>query len=67
MTRPERSRREQRVRAAIKAAGLRVEPVGGTAWRVYGPGVDVRVAALAHVNAEDLRPYVETQPVPRNE
>lgn len=58
MTTPSHIRREQRARAAIKAAGLRVEPVGN-AWRVHGPGVYVLVASLAHVNAEDLRPHVE--------
>ena len=65
MTTRNLSRRDQRAIAAAKAAGLRVEPVGN-AWRVHGPGVDLRVSALAHVNAEDLRPHVEDAREHRN-
>ena len=52
------SRHEQRVRAAIKENGLRVEPVGSTgAVRVVGRDVDVVAASLRHLNPLDLMPY----------
>ncbi|MGJ7506852.1 hypothetical protein [Variovorax sp. GT1P44] len=46
------------MRAAIKASGLRLEPVGTAgAVRVVGPGVHIVAASLRHLNPLDLTPY----------
>lgn len=50
-------RRLQRIRAAIRARGLRLEPIGeSTAVRIVGPGVHVVAASLADISAHDLTP-----------
>lgn len=51
MSRPER---EARVRALIAARGAKIYPKG-KAWRIVGPGVDVTVADLGLVRAEDFQ------------
>ena len=56
-------RRLQRLRAAIKARGLRIEPIGtGTAVRVLGPGVHVVAASLADLTHADLTPSIQLDP-----
>lgn len=50
-------RRLQRIRAAIRARGLHIEPIGtGSAVRVRGPGVHVVAASLADITEHDLTP-----------
>lgn len=50
-------RREQRVRAAIRARGLLLTPIGSAgAVLIEGTGVYVRAAALRYVDEHDLEP-----------
>ncbi|MEJ8811406.1 hypothetical protein WKW77_10045 [Variovorax ureilyticus] len=54
---PSAKRRQQRVAAAIKSRGLRVEYMGaGPAVRIVGPGVHLTAASIDHVAPDDLVP-----------
>jgi len=54
------TRREQRLMALIRAAGLRVVPLGnGPAVMVCGPGVCVLASALAVLGPADLAPFYD--------
>ncbi|MBT2304705.1 hypothetical protein J7E70_30255 [Variovorax paradoxus] len=58
-------RKLQRIRAAIKARGLRVEQIGtGAAVRVRGPGVHVIAASLSDLSEHDLAPATQQDEQP---
>lgn len=50
----------ERMQRRIADAGLVLERCG-CGWRVHGPGVDLRIADLAHLTAADLLP-IHRQP-----
>jgi hypothetical protein len=55
-------RREQRVRAAIRARGLHVTPFGTAgAVQVAGRGVYLIAAAMRHIDERDLNPICATE------
>ena len=55
-------RKEQRVRAAIRARGLHVTPIGSAgAVLIEGAGVYIRAAALSYVDDHDLYPICATE------
>ena len=45
-----------RIRSEIRRRGLRVEPFGPIAVRVFGLGVDLLVRDLADLSGVELRP-----------
>lgn len=54
-------RKEQRLRAAIKARGLHLAPFGSAgAVRVAGRGVYLIAAAMRYIDERDLEPYLAT-------
>lgn len=55
-------RKEQRVRAAIRARGLHVTPIGSAgAVLIEGAGVYLIAAAMRHIDEHDLDPICATE------